>query len=262
MSEDPTAEFLFELRRDNRKVDSLPEALRPVSLDAGYATQARLVDRLCAEWDTQRSGYKIALTNPVAQNMLGVSHPIYGALLRATDHQAPVNLTARDFCSRVVEVEFAFIMAGDVPVASREYTAATMLPFVASLHPAIEIVNHRFAALDRFNAETLAADNAIHGALVLGNPVAGWHSIDLGATPVRLLVNGEPFVAGRGDRALGNPLNALAWLANVLPTHGRGLRAGDRVTTGLLTDGVYDAIGGDRLVADFGAIGQVELGFD
>ena len=151
-------------------------------------------------------------------------------------------------------------MATDVP-NNASLTGSTIKPYVASLHPAIEVVNHRFAGLDRFNAQTLAADNAIHGAFVLGPPVQNWTEDDLPGLPVSLLVNGEQNLTGAGDRALGNPLKALAWLANSLPEYGLCLKAGDVVTTGLLTDGVYEANAGDTVVGDFAAAGQVEMTF-
>ena len=84
---------------------------------------------------------------------------------------------------------------------------------------------------------------------------------DLGTHAVRLLVNEEEVLSGAGDRTLGHPLTALAWLANELPAHGLDLHTGDCITTGLATDGIYEAKQGDHLVADFGKLGQATLNF-
>ena len=261
MSIEKTSDFLFELRRDNRAVDALPDELCPADLSTAYDAQALLVDRLCAHWNGQRTGYKIALTNPLAQSMLNVSHPVYGRLISSTCYNSGAAIVASEYCARIVEVEFAFVMASDVPRSDVPHTAVSVAKHVATLHPAIEIVDHRFAALDRFNACSLAADNAIHGSFVKGPAAAGWHDHDLSAHAVRLLVNNEEVLTGAGDRTLGHPLAALAWLANELPAHDLDLRAGDCITTGLATDGVFDATPGDHLVGDFGALGQVELSF-
>jgi len=59
---------------------------------------------------------------------------------------------------------------------------------------------------------------------------------------------------------LGHPLNALEWLVNSLGARGLGLKAGQYVTTGVTTE-VYMAQRGDRIMADFGAVGAVELTF-
>ncbi len=63
-----------------------------------------------------------------------------------------------------------------------------------------------------------------------------------------------------GANALGHPLDALAWLANQGVLGGRGLKAGDVVTTGVVTPFIY-VEAGDRVTADFGALGEVNLRF-
>ena len=261
MSIEQTSEYLFGLRRDNRTVDELPQTLCPADLRAAYDAQAALVGRLCAHYDGERAGYKVALTNPVAQSLLGVAHPVFGALISSRCYDSGVALAAREYNSRIIEVEFAFVIASDVPRSSAAHTALSIAPHVASMHPAIEIVDHHFAGLNRLNACSLAADNAIHGSFVLGKAADAWHEHDLSTHAVRLLVNGEEHLAGAGDRALGHPLAALAWLANELPAHDLDLHAGDCVTTGLATDGVYEASSGDCLLGDFGTLGRVELSF-
>ncbi len=261
MSTESTSEYLFGLRRDQSTVDALPDALCPTDLDSAYEAQALLVDKLCAHWGGQRAGYKVALTSTTAQELLGVSHPVYGRLISSKFYDSATTLTADEYTTRIIEVEFSFVMASNVPRRDSAYTAISIAPHVASLHPAIEIVNHRFAALDRLNARSLAADNAIHGSFVKGPAATSWHEHDLSAHAVRLLVNDEVVLNGAGDRAMGHPLAALAWLANELPDHGLDLRAGDCVTTGLATDGIFDASGGDHLVGDFGDLGRVEVSF-
>ena len=65
---------------------------------------------------------------------------------------------------------------------------------------------------------------------------------------------------GRGANALGGPLTALTWLANTLAADpaGPGLRAGELVTTGVVT-GFRLVEAGDSVGADFGDLGRVEL---
>jgi 2-keto-4-pentenoate hydratase len=261
MSNQQTSDYLFGLRRDNRAVDTLPDELRPPDLSSAYEAQALLVEQLCAYTGSARAGYKIALTNPIAQSLVGVPHPVFGSLIGKTCFDSGASVPADDCCTRIVEVEFAFVMVDDVPRMDEPYTAMTIAKHVASLHPAIEIVDHRFAALDRFDAFSLAADNAIHGCFVKGPPATAWHDHDLAAHAVKLLVNGKQVLNGAGDRCLGHPLAALAWLANELPAHARDLHAGDYITTGLATDGIFEASRGDHLIGDFGTLGNVEMRF-
>ena len=65
---------------------------------------------------------------------------------------------------------------------------------------------------------------------------------------------------GRGKNALGHPLTALTWLVNKLSSQRLSLDAGQIVTTGVVTPFEL-AAPGDRIVADFGLLGQVETGF-
>ena len=107
----------------------------------------------------------------------------------------------------------------------------------------------------------MIADNAIHGAWIVGEPYAAWRDLDLAAHEVRLIVNGQVITQGNGAAVLGHPLNVMAWLANELPKYGSALKAGDRVSTGVCTD-VYGGKAGDRVRADFGVLGGVDLVFD
>jgi 2-keto-4-pentenoate hydratase len=74
-------------------------------------------------------------------------------------------------------------------------------------------------------------------------------------------VNGHLHREGNGSAVLGHPLNALTWLANQLSSQGQGLKAGQYVTTGVTME-VYMGQRGDRILADFGALGVVSLAFD
>jgi 2-keto-4-pentenoate hydratase len=58
---------------------------------------------------------------------------------------------------------------------------------------------------------------------------------------------------------LGHPLEALRWLANNPPAP-EGLQAGEIVSTGTCT-GFYRAEEGEKITADFGPFGTVELRF-
>ena len=244
---DATADFLLELRLERRTVDELPASLVPPSLADGYRTQAHLTALLCATRGGAPIDYKVALTSQVAQSLVGHPAPVYGRLLSHSSYRGPATLDAAEFTTRVVEVEFGFRMATDVPAG--EQTSASIARHVAAVLPSIEIVDHRFAGLDRMSASGLAADNAIHGAWIEGEPVPTFADLDLAHHAVNLSVNREQILTGAGDRVLGHPLNVLAWLANELPVHGLALRAGDLVTTGLATDGIYDASAGDSLLS-------------
>ena len=262
MSIDDTAAFLSDLRLEHRSTEELPAELAPPDLASAYQVQAAVVDALCARWGGERAGYKVAVTNPAAQRMLGVPHPVFGRILGARVHRSPLRTRAADYQTCLIEVEIGFRMAEDVPERAGGHDRESIAPFVGDLYPAIELVEHHFADIKRVTPVSLAADNAVHGAWIHGEPVASWRDIDLAAQPTRLLVNGEENMTGSGGNVLGHPLEVVAWLANELPRYGLRLSGGDFVTTGVTTDGIYPASAGEHLVAEFPSLGRVEIRLD
>ena len=65
---------------------------------------------------------------------------------------------------------------------------------------------------------------------------------------------------GHGAACLGNPVNAVAWLAGALTRLGHGLRAGDLVMSGAMAK-MMPAEPGTRFDVDFGGFGSVSLDF-
>ncbi len=132
---------------------------------------------------------------------------------------------------------------------------------MASLHPAIEIPDTRFADVVSAGAAQLIADLACGHQFLLG-PAAppSWRGLDLAAHRVGAAIGGGPTVSGEGRNVLGDPRAALAWLVNELSGLGITLHAGEVVTTGVATVPLAVAPG-DVMRADFGELGRVELGF-
>ncbi len=253
-----TADVLYRLRRTVTTIDALPEESRPEDLTAGYGIQHELVDRLEAQYGGSGIGYKIACTNVYAQQLLNTDAPVFGRLSSCFTRPSPASIDGRDFAMLGIEPEFAFRISRDVPIQGAPYSAETITDFVAGVIPAIELVGHRFSDWSVFDAPTLVADNAVHQAWIRGREVNNWRHLDLSEHAVDLFVNGDVALSGSGANVLGNPLSALAWLANELPRWDRSLKAGDLVTTGTCTD-VYTANIGDRIRADFGELGSVDL---
>ncbi len=260
-SEREAGDFLAALRQTREIAEALPATCRPQDHQSAYAIQDVLVERLMAPHNGKCIGYKVACTNTYAQRLLGVDGPFYGQLLSSATHDAPARLAVTGLLHNLIEPEFAFEIAEDVPTRDTPYTAASILPYVGTLMPAIELVDWHYRDWAAVGALSLIADNAIHGAWIAGAPIADWQHLELATHPVQLIVNGHVMSEGTGANVLGHPLTVLAWLANELPRQGRNLKAGDRITTGVCTE-VYDAQAGDTVRADFGSIGAVEICFD
>ena len=262
------AELLAQARIAHKRLPELPAAIRPMNPAEAYAVQDGLVDRLLAHYGGSVIGYKVACTNVTAQRQLHVDAPFCGRLLSAfffeSLFESPARVDASKFFMRVVEAEFAFEMAHDLPPTGATRPRQEIAAAVKGVLPAIEIVDSRFDDWTTIGAPSLIADNACNAAWVKGRPATDWQALlqtsDLAAQAVRVAVNGNVLREGSGGNVLGHPLNALEWLVNSLSARGLGLKAGQYITTGVTTE-VYMAERGDRITADFGPVGSVDLNF-
>ena len=259
-----SAELLAQARINHKRLPQLPDAIRPITPGDAYAVQDALIDQLLAHYGGSVIGYKVACTNVTAQRQLHVDAPFCGRLLSAFFFESssgkPARVDASKFFMRVVEAEFAFEMARDLPPTSVPRSREEIAGAVKGVIPGIEIVDSRFDDWTTIGAPSLIADNACNAAWVKGRLITAWEAIDLAAQAVRVTVNGNLLREGTGSNVLGHPLNALEWLVNSLSARGLGLKAGQFVTTGVTTE-VYMAERGDRITADFGPVGSVDLEF-
>ena len=258
------SELLAQARINHKRLPELPAATRPKTPGEAYGVQDALVDQWLAHYGGGVIGYKVACTNVTAQRQLNVDAPFCGRLLSAfffeSSPGSPARVDASKFFMRVVEAEFAFEMARDLPPAATPRSRQEIASAVKGVLPGNEIVDSRFDDWTTIGAPSLIADNACNAAWVKGRLLTDWQSIDLAAQAVRVTVNGKVLREGAGRNVLGHPLNAMEWLVNSLSARGLGLKAGQFVTTGVTTE-VYMAERGDRITADFGPVGAVDLEF-
>jgi 2-keto-4-pentenoate hydratase len=253
------AEALMSARAGRTRLPRLPEGLAPADVDGGYAIQKALRPLLGQASGGRQIGWKIGCTNERAQQHLGIDEPFYGGIFERTAQASPATYAASDFFMTVIEAEIGFRMKDDLPAAAAPYDPDSVADAVACAMPCIEIVDSRYDEWTSIGAPHIVADNGSHGAWVHGAPVADWREIDLAEVEVVLRADGETVREGNGFAVLGNPLNALTWLANVRAVYaGEGLKAGDMVSTGTTID-VYEARRGQTLEADFGPLGRITL---
>ena len=153
------------------------------------------------------------------------------------------------------EAEIAFVLASGLPDTAT--TPEQLAAAVATVHAAIEVVDSRIADWKITFADTVA-DNGSSAFFVLadtGLPLAG---LDLEGAAMEMVINGALVSSGVGAAALGNPLNAAAWLARTLALRGEPLKAGDVLLAGAL--GPMVALKpGDQVRAVIGGIGEASF---
>jgi 2-keto-4-pentenoate hydratase len=251
---DAAAALLVAAQRAVRPRPALPRECAPADLADAYAIQDRFVARL-----GRPAGYKIGYANAAVQQSLGIHEPVFGRLIQGRILQSPARLPAAGFATRVVETEFGVRMARALPPRREPYAEAEVTAAVGAVMPSLEIVDSRFEEWRKLSPLEAVADNVLHSHWVRGReqPLGG---LDLAAHEVVTRVDGREAGRGRGANVLGSPLSALCWLANALVQMGRGLAAGDFVTTGCCME-ILELPPGAVAEADFGTLGTVRVEF-
>jgi 2-keto-4-pentenoate hydratase len=239
--------------RAGTKLDALPVALRPRSTADGYRAQAALAAAL----DDTAIGWKLAATAEPGQRHIGVSGPIAGRLFSRRVLAGGGELPMDGNRMRVAECEFVFELGTDLPPREAAYSREEVMAAVAHLRPGLELPDSRFADFAGAGEAQLAADDACAHWMVLGEPTReAWREVDLAAHATRLRINGHEVTTGQGADVLGDPRDALAWLANHHSLFGEGLVAGQVITTGV-TGQPSPIREGDSIEADLGPFGVV-----
>ncbi|MDR3488855.1 MAG: hydratase [Bradyrhizobium sp.] len=243
--------------RAGTKLAALEASQRPRDRKEAYAIQAALENHAAGNL----FGWKIAATSAAGQKHINVDGPMAGRILSETVIPDGGTASMAGNEMQVAEPEFAFRMATDLPPRSSPYSVQQTLDAVATLHPAIEIPDSRFANFVSAGAAQIIADNACAHLFVLGAPsTANWRSLDLVEEKPVITLRGRQFT-GHGKNVLGDPRIALTWLANELSQLGVTLRTGQIVTTGTCHPPL-PIQSGDLFEADFGLIGRVSVRFE
>jgi 2-keto-4-pentenoate hydratase len=235
--------------------------LRERALPLGDVVAAYQVQKeMTTHWLTQGRrlvGAKIGLTNKAVQSVFKVFQPDFGVLF--ADMAVPdgdiVDLSR--LIQPRVEAEIAFVMREDLP--HKEVTSVDVIRATDHILPAIEIVDSRITGWDISIVDTVA-DNASSGLYALGTTPTALSKVDLRLCGMVLEHQGEPVSVGAGAACLGNPLNAVTWLASTVARRGAPLRAGDVVLSGALGPMVA-VTPGAMYEARISGLGSVRVGF-
>lgn len=245
------AKALAEARVQGRKLDAYPGDA-PASETLAFSMQCEAAEM--TGWT--QTGWKIGCTSKMAQDMLRATGPfpgqIYAQRTFANGGEVPISASA----IRLVEPEIAFTMARDLPRGVTAHSVEDVLGAAASVHLSLELVNRRLpGGLEDGNMWNIA-DGGCNDAFVLGPandvlPAGRYAALELNVSK-----NDQPATTGIGVNALGGPDIALAWLANYLNTQGLMLKAGDVITTGVVTGLVY-VDPGDEIISTCAELGEV-----
>jgi 2-keto-4-pentenoate hydratase len=223
---------------------------------AAYRVQSVLTARRLAT-GARAVGRKIGLTSPVVQRQLGVDQPDFGVLFDDMQIDDGGTIPVARLLQPRVEAEIAFVLAEDL--ASGPFDAEGVRSAVAYAVAAIEVVDSRVAGWDITFGDTVA-DNASSGLFVLGRERRTLDDLEPAEVSMTMTVDGGLESSGDGRACLGDPLNALAWLATTALELGDPLRAGEVVLSGALGP-MHPLLPGSVVRADLSGLGSVAVRF-
>ena len=230
------------------------------SVADGYAVLDDIETRRRAEgW--KAVGRKIGFTNRTIWPRYGVYQPMWAHIWTRTVHFARDGKAVLPLSGLVqprIEPEVVFKLKGPVPLTD---DAAAVLASVEWMAPGFEIVQSHFPNW-KFTAADCAAAFGLHGALVVGAPLAvtdANRAALAAALPAfeLTLSRGDTVIdRGVGANVLGSPALALAHLARLLADQPQSpkLAAGEIVTTGTVTD-AWPVAAGEVWTSDYGVLG-------
>ncbi|MEO1202915.1 MAG: fumarylacetoacetate hydrolase family protein [Pseudomonadota bacterium] len=236
----------------------LTRSYADITLEDSYEIQKSFVENRLREGADLR-GYKVGLTSKAMQAFAGTDEPDYGALLDYMFIHEGSEIPAERWFDPLVEIEIAFVLKDRL--AGGSVTPVDVIRATDFLLPAIELVDFRLQRALGINCIDTVADLAAVGAVIVGaNPVR-LEDIDVRAIEGRLLKNGESVANGSAAEVLGNPVNAVAWLANKLNAFGVTFEPGHLILTGSFVR-AEPVVAGDDIVARFDdPFGDIRISF-
>jgi len=250
------ADRLAQAQRTSTPCKPVRDLIAEDDVPLAYEVQQRLAEQRRAQ-GARVVGRKIGLTSAAVQAQLGVDRPDFGVLFDDMDVSAYDEVPSERLLQPKIEAELAFVLGADLDSDRLDIGAARRA--VDHVTAALEIVDSRIAGWDITISDTVA-DNASSGLFVLGSTRLPLEEVDTRAETMRLYVDDEEVSSGDGSACLGDPLNALVWLARAARELGDPLRAGQVVLSGALGP-MAVVTPGSTVRAELSRLGTVEALF-
>ncbi|NLW42977.1 MAG: 2-keto-4-pentenoate hydratase [Tissierellia bacterium] len=249
------AEKLYQADKTGEPIEQITKVYEGLTVDDAYEIQLLNVDKKLAEGNVI-TGKKIGLTSLAMQESLGVDTPDFGFLYDSMEIEN--NTVKKDeILQPRVEGELAFILKEDLKDGATIEDVYEATEYVV---PALEIVGSRIKDWKLTIVDTVA-DNASCGMYLLSDIKIDPEKVDLKEIEMTLSKNGEVINSGNGSAVLGDPANAVLWLARSLGNYGVTLNAGDIILAGALSAAI-PAVSGDEFSCDYGEFGVLKVKFE
>lgn len=250
------ATLLLEAEKTKQAIKPLTVSYPDITVDEAYYIQLEQIHRK-VEKGAVIVGKKIGATSKAIQQMFQVNQPDYGHLLDDMMFVEGETISLDQYVQPKVEFEIAFVLKKDLKGSN--VTVLDVVEATDYIMPAIEIIDSRIENW-QIQFEDTVADNGSSAGAVIGGKPTSLANIDLAHIGMVVSKNGEYLDSAAGAAVLGNPLRAVAWLANSLGKYDVSLKAGEVVLSGALT-AAMPIEDNDTFTAEFDHIGTVTASF-
>ncbi|WP_163506510.1 2-keto-4-pentenoate hydratase [Fodinicola acaciae] len=247
-------ERLERASRDRQTCLPVSDLIGGTDIGVAYRVQSALTQRRLDAGATA-VGRKIGLTSAAIQAQVGVDRPDFGVLFDDMRYADGETIPYARLLQARAEAEIAFLLGDDIT----DPDPAVVRKAVELAHPALEIVDSRIAGW-RIGITDTVADNASSGVFVVGTQGKTLKEFEPADVRMTMWQDGTVVSRGTGRDCLGDPVNALVWLATTAIEIGSPLRAGEVVLSGALGP-MVEVRPGDVFEAAIAPLGAVTARF-
>lgn len=226
------------------------------SVDDAYKVQKYMIE--CYINDGYHfSGRKVGMTSDAMRKQFCINEPDYGYLLEEFKYENDSQINVEDFLDPMIEAEIGFVLNADLDKS--DVTAEDVLRATDYIVAALEIIDARTQHFDTTIDDSIA-DNASFGAYIIGDTILAPKEKDLSLLGIVVEKNNKQLTTSSGASVMGNPANAVAWLANKMRTLGEPLKKGEFVLSGSFISAI-PVKAGDIVTIRYGGLGEMRAKF-
>ncbi len=251
-------EELYQALKTETTLAPLTDRYPDITIEDAYHISQAMLNARIADRGVKVVGKKIGVTSAAVQEMLGVFQPDFGFLTSemTVENNSEVSIKGNMIQPRA-EAEIAFLLKEDLQGPG--VTEEDVLNATESIMPCFEIVDSRIKDW-KIKIQDTIADNASCGVYAIGNEHTDPRGLDLPNLTVNVFKNGKQISSGKGSAVQGNPLTAVAWLANTLGEFGIPFKAGEVILSGSLVP-LEPVVAGDEMHMELEGLGTCTVKF-
>ncbi|WP_226036061.1 2-keto-4-pentenoate hydratase [Aquibacillus saliphilus] len=246
---------LIEAEKTKETIEAFT-AHQKITKDEAYQIQLDIIDYRKKN-GAKVVGKKIGLTSKAMQDMLGVSTPDYGHLLDSMMYREDTAISLDQFIQPKIEFEIGFVLKEKLKGPG--VTIEDVIKATDYVVPAVEIIDSRIRDW-KIKFEDTVADNGSSAGAIIGKDSKQLSEIDLPEVKMSLYKNDQSIDTAYGSAVMGNPVEAVAWLANEVGAYDISLDAGEVILAGALSKAI-PIEDGDHFKAVFENLGTVSATF-